>query len=49
MYFLILPNQLFEAKYIDKSYKIVIWECPHFFTDYKYNKKKYNSKWEKIK
>jgi deoxyribodipyrimidine photolyase-related protein len=40
MHFLILPNQLFETKYIDKSYKIIIWECPHFFTDYKYNKKK---------
>lgn len=40
MYFLILPNQLFESKYIDKKYKILIWECPHFFTDYKYNKKK---------
>lgn len=40
MYFLILPNQLFESKYIDKKYKIILWECPHYFTDYKYNKKK---------
>jgi deoxyribodipyrimidine photolyase-related protein len=40
MYFLILPNQLFDVKYLDKSYTYIIWECPHFFTAYKYNKKK---------
>lgn len=40
MYFLILPNQLFESKYIDKKYKIILWECPHYFIYYKYNKKK---------
>ena len=40
MIFLILPNQLFDIKYFDKSYKYIIWECPHFFTDYNYNKKK---------
>jgi deoxyribodipyrimidine photolyase-related protein len=40
MNFLILPNQLFDIEYIDKTYKIIIWECPHFFTDYNYNKKK---------
>ena len=40
MNFLILPNQLFDIEYIDKTYKIIIWECPHFFTDYIYNKKK---------
>lgn len=40
MYFLILPNQLFDIKHIDKNYKIIIWECPHFFIDYTYNKKK---------
>ena len=38
--FLILPNQLFDTKYIDKKKKIVIWECPHFFKAYNYNKKK---------
>ena len=40
MIFLILPNQLFDIKYFDKSYKYILWECPHFFTDYNYNKKK---------
>lgn len=40
MNFLILPNQLFDIKHLNKSDKIIIWECPHFFTDYKYNKKK---------
>jgi deoxyribodipyrimidine photolyase-related protein len=40
MHFLILPNQLFDAKYLDKSYSYTIWECPHFFTAYNYNKKK---------
>ena len=38
--FLILPNQLFDIKYFDKKFKYIIWECPHFFTDYNYNKKK---------
>lgn len=40
MYFLILPNQLFDKKYINKKYKIIIWECPHYFLNYNYNKKK---------
>lgn len=40
MRFLILPNQLFDKKYLDKSLHYVIWECPHFFTAYNYNKKK---------
>jgi len=39
-YFLILPNQLFDTKHIDKKYNIIIWECPHYFTAYNYNKKK---------
>ena len=39
-YFLILPNQLFNIKYIDKKYYIILWECPHYFIDYNYNKKK---------
>ena len=38
---LILPNTLFNKKYIPKEVKeIVIWEHPHFFTEYKYNKKR---------
>jgi deoxyribodipyrimidine photolyase-related protein len=40
MYLLILPNQLFEKQYIDKKYNIILWECPHYFLDYNYNKKK---------
>lgn len=40
---LILPNQLFDIKYIKKvtDYKsVIIWEHPHYFTTYNYNKKK---------
>ena len=40
---IILPHQLFEDKYfkkIVKPEKIIIWEHPHYFTQYKYNKKK---------
>lgn len=40
MELLILPNQLFDVKYIDKEYEIILWEHPHYFTDYNYNKKK---------
>ena len=40
MNLLILPNQLFDKKHIDKKYKIIIWECPHYFLNYNYNKKK---------
>ena len=39
-YFIILPNQLFEKKHLDKDYKYIIWEHPHYFKDYKYNQKK---------
>jgi deoxyribodipyrimidine photolyase-related protein len=44
--FLILPNQLFEKKYIPKyqkkAYNIILWECPWYFSNkkYKFNKKK---------
>ena len=38
-YFVLLPNQLFESKYLDKNNKYIIWEHPHYFKDYKYNKK----------
>jgi len=40
MNFLILPNQLFDINHIPKGYDIVLWECSHFFTAYKFNKKK---------
>ena len=38
--FIILPNQLFDKKHLDKDLNYVIWEHPHFFKDYKYNQKK---------
>ena len=38
--FLILPNQLFEKKFLNKNNNFVIWEHPHYFKSYKYNKKK---------
>lgn len=38
--FLILPNQLFDKKYLDKKYNYIIYEHPHYFNSYNYNKKK---------
>ena len=38
--FLLLPNQLFDKKYLDKKYSYILWEHPHYFTKYNYNKKK---------
>lgn len=40
MNLLILPHQLFDKKYIPKDSKIIIWEHPHYFKSYNYNKKK---------
>ena len=40
MNFLILPHQLFDKKYLDKNNTHYIWEHPHYFTKYNYNKKK---------
>jgi deoxyribodipyrimidine photolyase-related protein len=41
MILLILPNQLFNIKYIPKDInKIIIYEHPHYFKKYNYNKKK---------
>lgn len=38
---IILPNQLFDIKYIDKkTNKIILWEHSQYFKKYKYNKKK---------
>lgn len=38
---LVLPNTLFKKKYIPKEVKkIIIWEHPHYFTKYRYNKKR---------
>ena len=36
--FLILPNQLFEAKHLEKDLEHIIYEHPHYFKAYKYNK-----------
>ena len=40
MDFLILPNQLFNYKFLDKKYNIILWEHPHFFIYFNFNKKK---------
>lgn len=40
MNLLILPNQLFDIQYIDENYSITLYEHPHYFKDYNYNKKK---------
>lgn len=40
MKFLILPNQLFDIKYLNKKNDYIIWEHPHYLKSYKYNKKK---------
>ena len=43
MSFVILPNQLFDIKYIPKKFKkhkFIIWEHPHYFKKYNYNQKK---------
>ena len=38
---LILPHQMYDKKYLPKDIKdIVIWEHPHYFKKYNYNKKK---------
>ncbi len=38
---LILPHQLYDKKFLPKDIKdIIIWEHPHYFKKYKYNKKK---------
>lgn len=38
--FVILPHQLFEKEHLDKKYSYIIWEHPHYFKGFKYNKKK---------
>ena len=40
MFFIILPTQLFSKRYVPKNYTYVLWECPLYFTKYKFNKKK---------
>ena len=39
MIFILLPNQLFDKKHLDKKQTIHLWEHPHYFKDYNYNKK----------
>lgn len=38
--FLILPHQLFDIKHLNIANNYIIWEHPHYFLDYNYNKKK---------
>lgn len=41
MILVILPHQLFKKSLLPKQIKsVVIWEHPHYFTEYRYNKKK---------
>jgi deoxyribodipyrimidine photolyase-related protein len=40
MIFLLLPHQLFDYKYLDKSKSYILWEHPKYFKDYNFNKKK---------
>ena len=40
MELLILPNQLFDVKYLPKIEKIILYEHPQYFTKYNFNKKK---------
>ena len=38
---LLLPNTLFSEKHFPENIKnIILWEHPHYFVDYKFNKKK---------
>ena len=39
-YFVILPHQLYHKKFIDKDKQIVLWEHPHYFLSFNFNKKK---------
>lgn len=38
--FLILPVHMYDKKYLIKDYRYIIYEHPHYFTSYNYNKKK---------
>jgi len=38
--FIILPHQLFDISNLSVEYHYILWEHPHYFTKYKYNKKK---------
>ena len=38
--FVILPHQLFDKKYLNKNSEYYLWEHPHYFEGYNYNKKK---------
>jgi deoxyribodipyrimidine photolyase-related protein len=38
--FVILPHQLFDKKHLNYEYNYVLWEHPHYFTSYLYNKKR---------
>lgn len=40
MNLLLLPHQLYSTSHLNKKYTIFLWECPHYFSKYKYNKKK---------
>lgn len=36
---LVLPTHVYDKKYLPNADLIIIYEHPHYFTDYNYNKK----------
>ena len=38
--FIILPHHLYNKKYLSKKFEYILWEHPHYFKKYNYNKKK---------
>ena len=38
--FLVLPHQLFNKKFLSEDFEYLLWEHPHYFQKYNYNKKK---------
>ena len=40
--FLVLPHQLFNKKFLSKDFEYLLWEHPHYFQKYNYNKKETN-------
>ena len=38
--FILLPHQCYDKKYLKKKYNYYIYEHPHYFDSFKYNKKK---------
>lgn len=37
---IILPTQIYDKKYVNKNNEIILYEHPHYYKEYNYNKKK---------